>query len=70
MLDESWSAVDVLLRSKQNYTCCRLPRLFLISARIGFNGVIHKTIVPSLERLAHESAVTGLAEIEIDHFGV
>jgi hypothetical protein len=68
-LDDSWFAADVLLRPKHNYTRCRLPRLFRIDPRIRFEGAIHETIIPSLERLPQHEAATGLTAIEIDHLG-
>lgn len=68
-LDKSWFAADVLLRPKHNYTRCRLPRLFRIDPRIRFEGAIHETIIPSLERLPQHAAATGLTGIEIDHLG-
>lgn len=68
-LDASWLAADVLLRPKQNYTRCRLPRLFRIDPRIRFVGAIHETILPSLERLPQHRTATGLTGIEIDHLG-
>jgi hypothetical protein len=68
-LDEYWFAADVLLRPRHNYTRCRLPRLFRIDPRIRFEGAIHETIIPSLERLPQHETATGLTGIEIDHLG-
>lgn len=68
-LDPSWVAADALLQPKQNYTRCRLPRLFRIDPRIRFEGAIHETIVPSLERLQDTGGTVGTTRIEIDHLG-
>ena len=69
LIDSAWLAADVLLKPKRNYTRCRLPRLFRIDPRIRFEGAIHETIVPSLDRLTQQGGQIGLTDIEIDHFG-
>ena len=69
LIETSWFAADVLLQPKHNYTRCRLPRLFRIDPRIRFEGAIHETIVPSLERLPDFAGSVGLTRIEIDHIG-
>lgn len=68
-IDKSWIAADVLLEPKRNYTRCRLSRLFKIDPRIRFEGAIHETIVPSLERLAGQGGIVGSTTIEVDHLG-
>lgn len=69
IIDPRWLAADVLLRPRANYTPCRLTRLFRIDPRIRFEGAIHETILPSLERASGAGKPIALTGLEIDHLG-
>lgn len=69
-LRPDWIGANVLLRPKPNYTRYKLARLFRNDPRLRFRGLIHETILPSLETLAAEGGgLVGSTPLKIDHSG-
>ena len=69
-LQPDWIGANVLLRPKQNFTRYKLARLFRVDPRFRFEGAIHETIVPALEKAAlNGEGRIGTTAIELDHLG-
>jgi len=69
-LEPGWIAADVRLRPRPGHTQYLLTRLFRRHPEIRFEGSIHETVMPSLERLVRrEGHAIGDAGVLIDHLG-
>lgn len=63
-------AAFVRFRPKAGYTSYREPRLFRRDDRLRFNGVIHETLVPAIERIvADEQAALASTPVRLEHLG-
>ncbi len=70
LTDPQLVACTVRFRPVTGYTRYRERRLFLRHPRIRFEGVIHETIGPSLQRVATADGLSiGSSEVAIDHLG-
>lgn len=65
------AAARVLFRPKSDTTCYDELRLFLNDPRIRFEGSMHETIVPGVERVVWQDGVTiaDLHSVTIEHLG-
>lgn len=69
-LQPDWVGAHVLLQPKRNFTRYKLARLFRVDPRFRFEGVIHETIVPALEKaVLNGEGQIGTTAIELDHLG-
>ncbi len=69
-LETGWIAADVRLRPRPGHTPYLLTRLFRRHPEIRFEGSIHETVMPSIEKLARrEGFAIGDAGVLIEHLG-
>ncbi len=71
LLPAGAAAARVRFRPRSDTTCYDELRLFLNDPRIRFEGSMHETIVPSIERVARQdgTAIASLHSVLMEHLG-